>query len=444
MVKGITNSKVSNGETLGQTVYLFNDSGEDINKGDKVLVNMGRIKDESVSCFSIISTENYCDLGCIFIDGDRVVSFFRNAMCLFSFFDGCFVKSDISHFNIPYGGGFVAFPFGVVSMCSMLANISSATNKGSILSSVGNRLLPNDYFYLGRFQGVDYVKSFFYGSVYKYDMNGNMLCDNIGDVDVRVCTGYLCSETGKGFVDDVNYNVTFFEIKTDTSLVVENTVAVNSIDEMRLVGWTGANIGDYLFYATNYESKYLNNASVNADVISRLIVYKIVSDINGKRTLVEASDKFKEFYYVDCLIQYDNRNNVLCIGTRNNVFAFKFNKKDDVFERIDLDFGLEGLSSSYCYRLVLSPGLDKALVTARISKDVQNCFCYNLGNFERKIVKNDMFNYANNSSFVGFATGNKSDENVVEVNVLLPDKVVVNISTNVDVSDGEIVIKGAL
>lgn len=442
MVKGITNAKVFSGKTLGECVYFSKDASFGVEKGRRVLVDMGRYGEDDSKCYVISASSSYCDWGCVFIDNNTVIIFYRNAMTKFSYINGEWEKNSISSFGVPQSGGFVLFPNGTVSMFGFNASSSSAIQSGSILTNMYNRLLPTDITYLGRFNGIDYAVSYYYGHIYPYDMLSNTCGVKIGTLSSGICGGYLDEKNGKGFVFTGSDKVIFFYIKDDGSIVLESNIGVENAGSMRMVGWTGCDVGDYLFFATNYASKYVNNSSISASVKSCLVVYKIVEDKYGMRVIELDNETLRYFQENDCLVQYDNRNDVICIGTRDSVYAYKFNRGDDRFEPFYLGIQLFVITEPYCYRLALSPGLDKAFVSVRMEKSVIDCHMYDIGGAKRKIVKDDAVNYNSSSCFVGFMTGNLNSNGEAEVKVLLPDSVGVKFITNIDVENDEISFEG--
>ena len=174
-----------------------------------------------------------------------------------------------------------------------------------------------------------------------------------------------------------------------------------------------------------------------------MIIYKIVENGTGGRTVELATDVLKQFQTGDCLAQFDLRNDVLTIGTRDNVFAYKFNRETMSFEQLPYKFDLTpNTANKFCYRLSLSPDLSKAIVTLRSTANDMRVTLYVLGNTKWEIVDNQVFNYNSTTSYIGYATGNVDEDGKVEVEMLLPDEVDIQVETNIDVNESEIIFEG--
>ena len=62
--------------------------------------------------------------------------------------------------------------------------------------------------------------------------------------------------------------------------------------------------------------------------------------------------------------------------------------------------------------------------------------------YEWTIVKNTSLNYNKDTAFTGIYTGKINEDNKLEVNTLLVDKVDVTIITDIDVNDDEFILEG--
>ena len=200
-----------------------------------------------------------------------------------------------------------------------------------------------------------------------------------------------------------------------------------------------------MFFATNYNNKYTTNSTENSAEKSSLIVYKIVDNGDGKKGLMLVEDEFKLFQLEDCLVQFDMRNDVLTIGTRDNVYAYKFNRNGMFFEELPYTFRLtDNTNQVYCYRLMFSPDMSKAIITLRPTRSTMDVSLLILGKAGWEIVSNQHFNYNSSNSFTGIATGNVDDLGRYEVEMLLPEKLDLKVVTDVNVTEDEIVFEGVL
>ena len=200
-----------------------------------------------------------------------------------------------------------------------------------------------------------------------------------------------------------------------------------------------------MFFATNYSNKYASNGTANSAEKSSLIVYKIVDNGDGKKSLMFVEDEFKLFQLEDCLVQFDMRNDILTVGTRDNVYAYKFNRNRMVFEELLYTFRLmDNTNQNYCYRLAFSPDMSKAIITLRHTNRAMDVSLFILGKAGWEIVSNQHFNYNSSNSFTGIATGNVDDLGRYEVEMLLPEKLDLKVVTDVNVAEDEIVFEGVL
>ena len=143
------------------------------------------------------------------------------------------------------------------------------------------------------------------------------------------------------------------------------------------------------------------------------------------------------------MAQFDLRNDVLTIGTRDNVYAYKFNRETMSFEQLPYKFDLTpNTANIFCYRLSFSPDLSKAIITLRSTANDMRVTLYVLGDTKWEIVDNQVFNYNSTTSYIGYATGNVDENGKVEVEMLLPDEVDIQVETNIDVNESEIIFEG--
>lgn len=444
MVKGMTNALiggVDNTFSKGEEIWVKNESGSSISKGDKVLIDMGRVRGELAQEYLLLSSGSYCDYGCVFLDDDNALYFFRNAMSLFSFVGYNFEKTDCSFFKVSTSSRLRAHKNGIISMDYLSGSTDSTATTGSIVFMSENRLLPADYKYIGEYRGTHYVQKTYYNNVCSYDFDNNSVIKNIGTTVKGASSYYLDPFSGKGFTSAVSpSSIYFWYIDEDGNFVNEATVATGAVSNDRIVGFTGCDVGDYLIVASNALVKYENNSTVNADVKSNIKFYKVI-DNNGIRGVKIVDNVLKQYQEEDCLVFFDNRNDVLSVGTRKGVYAYKFNRTNDDFEEIPLGIELDELSA-YCYRLGLSISCDKAIVGKRISKTEVEVCLYDLGSGEAKVVENSSLKYRGDSSFVGFAKEDEDGDNMVKVELLLPEKIDITFESDVELNDDEIVFMG--
>jgi hypothetical protein len=295
---------------------------------------------------------------------------------------------------------------------------------------------------MGSYNGKGYAYYSESNVIKVYDKFANVVSDSVLDLASQTSNAYL-GDDGYGFVYDVAGNIYFIKANDDGSVVNEKTIATGFTTTTVLYTQTGANIGDFLFFVTNYKLCYNQLGSSSQKQISNLITYEIVDNGNGGRTIKERPDLFNKFQTDNCLIQYDNRNDVLTIGTMDNVYAYKFNRDDKNFEQLNYKFNLvPNTNQNYCYRLAFSPDMSKAIVTLRSTYQNMNVSLYTYGNANWEIVDNQVINYNATTSFSAITTGNVDEEGKVEVKLTLPDEVDLVIDTNVEINEDDIIIEG--
>jgi hypothetical protein len=141
----------------------------------------------------------------------------------------------------------------------------------------------------------------------------------------------------------------------------------------------------------------------------------------------------------------DQRHNCLIISTRDNVYILEFDKETKQFREVASGFELpENPDDEFIYNASLSPDKKKLVVyVGDIYSGGQNLCIYDVSSeYEWTIVKNTSINYNKDTAFTGIYTGNTNEDNKLEVNTLLVDKVDVTIVTDVDVNDDEFILMG--
>lgn len=455
---GSTNSVqvelISNGDGGGSKKFVTNTTTNTYDAGEKVLVNLG-IRPTALSRgFDITNASSGIDRSSVFVDNNNVIVYFSlDKRYKYTFSDYQWSSLDINSWistSYPGNAGICTYKDGIVRLGCMnyTGTINSGTT-GILITSSTLRALPKGYSYMGSYNGKDYAYYSEGNTIRVYDKLANVVGDSVLDLANQTSNAFM-GEDGYGFVYDTVGNVYFIKVNDDGSVVNDKTISTgytvsgsNNARPIVLCAQTGANIGDFLFFATNYAFCYNMSGSGSQKQISNLITYEIIDDGNGGRTIKERPDLFNKFQTDNCLIQYDNRNDVLTIGTMDNVYAYKFNRDDKNFEQLNYKFNLvPNTNQNYCYRLAFSPDMSKAIVTLRSTYSTMSVSLFTLGNANWEIVDNQIINYNATTSFSAITTGNVDEEGKVEVKLTLPDKVDLVIDTNVEINDGDIVIEG--
>lgn len=427
----------------GDKIFVENSTGSEINSGDKVLVTAGVSPKVLGSGFNITNnTSGYQDWGCCFTDNDNAFILYNSLWTKYTYLDDKWTSTNVNNWTKSAQAGFIFFPNGTIYLSS-----SNSGHQACFLYSSTTTAIPTYHIYLGRYKGKDYVIYRSTHRVYDYDFASNTASTTIltqfTDINCNLC--YLDEETGEGFSIPESKRITFFHIDDNGAFQVNDTIVLSIIGNSKLVTFTGTRVGDYMFFATNYNNKYTTNSTENSAEKSSLIVYKIVDNGDGKKGLMLVEDEFKLFQLEDCLVQFDMRNDVLTIGTRDNVYAYKFNRDGMFFEELPYTFRLtDNTNQVYCYRLMFSPDMSKAIITLRPTYNTMDVSLLVLGKAGWEIVSNQHFNYNSSNSFTGIATGNVDDLGRYEVEMTLPEKLDLKVVTDVDVADDEIIFEGVL
>lgn len=446
MTKGKVNALIllnSGGSGGGDKIFVENSTGSEINSGDKVLVTAGVSPKVLGSGFNIANnTSDFQDWGCCFSDNDNAFILYNNIWTKYTYLNNKWTSTNVNNWTKPGNSGFVFFPNGTIHLSG-----SNAGSRKCFLHNTNTTPISDDYFYLGRYKGKDYVINRGITWVRDYDFVNNIIgTTDLTEFPENYCDlCYLDEETGEGFYIPENKKITFFYIDDNGAFQVNNKVALSIVSGSDLVTFTGTRVGDYMFFATNYNNKYTTNATENGAEKSSLIVYKIVDNGDGKKSLMFVEDEFKLFQLEDCLVQFDMRNDILTVGTRDNVYAYKFNRDGMVFEELPYTFRLtDNTNQVYCYRLMFSPDMSKAIITLRPTRDTMDVSLLILGKAGWEIVSNQHFNYNSSNSFTGIATGNVDDLGRYEVEMTLPEKLDLKVVTDVNVTEDEIIFEGVL
>ena len=350
----------------GEKKFVTNSTTNTYTGGEKVLVNLGIRPSELSRGFDLKTNNGVRDYGSAFVDNNDVVSLYPSYLSRkFTFSNNQWSDLDISSWSAIniYNPFYRFYKDGFTTICNASILTGSDASKyftGGVITTSTCYNLPSDYAYLGNFNGQDYAYSSKNKIVTKYDRYNNTIGDTVGSTGYFAITAFM-DDNGKGAILRSNNTLGFFTINENNEFSYNNIITLGTPTTAMLAFFTGANIGDFLFFVTNYDTVYKSNSSSSPKQISNLITYEIVDDGNGGRTIKERPDLFNKFQTENCLIQYDNRNDVLTIGTMDNVFAYKFNRDTRNFEQLNYTFMLpDNTNKNFCYRLAFSPDMSKA------------------------------------------------------------------------------------
>ena len=141
----------------------------------------------------------------------------------------------------------------------------------------------------------------------------------------------------------------------------------------------------------------------------------------------------------------DLRNDILTIGTRFSVYAYKFDRENDKFIHLPLNLKLpENTNKLYPYYFCVSPDLTRAIVTLRTEYNTMKLGLYTIGSKAWEIVSDDMDSYNTLTAYTGIATGKTDENGNYEIKCVLPQQIEVGINTDIDIADNEVIIEGGI
>lgn len=433
------------GDGGGTKKFVTNTTTNTYDKGDKVLVNLGIRPSELSRGYDVSSTGD--EFGSGFVDNNTVFYLGEAKRIKYTFSNNSWSDLDVTQWATNFQSPCFKFSndisvFGVSSYTypqySFRISSSELTGLKSYHQYLG-KVLDKDYYYNSSTNTVGR----FYRSANTYGSSLITITSNSS----KLKYGYL-NDNGKGlFVSNAGaiFFITIDEANTDSVVTINSTISnLNLPSEIIVAGCTGANVGDFIFFGTNAKYTYdINSNSAAPKQISNILPYEIIQSGEDGRTLKPRPDLFKKFQTDNCLVQYDNRNDVLTIGTLDNVYAYKFNRDVKNFEQLNYTFMLpNNINKDFCYRLAFSPDMSKAIVTLKTSLTSTQIVLFTLGNANWEIVDNQVINYNATTSFSAITTGKVDEDGKVEVKLTLPDEVDLVIDTNVEINDGDIVIEG--
>lgn len=440
--KVIVNVESSGG---GTKKFVTNSTTNTYTGGEKVLVNLGIRPSELSKGYDISSTGD--EFGSGFVDNNTVFYLSEAKRFKYTFSNNSWSDLDVTQ----WAGNFQNPGFKFSNDISVFGAASYTQPMHCFrISSSELTLLKTYYQYLGKVLDKDYYYKSSDNTVGRFYRTTNTYGSSLKTItstSSKLKYGYL-NDNGKGLLVDTAgslFFITIDEANTDSVVTINSTLTnLNLPSEIIVAGCTGANVGDFIFFGTNARYTYdINSNSTAPKKISNILPYEIIQSGEDGRTLKPRPDLFKKFQTDNCLVQYDNRNDVLTIGTLDNVYVYKFNRDVKKFEQLNYTFILpDNINKDFCYRLAFSPDMSKAIVSLKTSLTSTQIVLFTLGNANWEIVDNQIINYNATTSFSAITTGEVDEDGKVEVKLTLPDEVDLVINTNVEINEGDIVIVG--
>ena len=438
--------EISGGEPSagGDKIFAINNSGEDYQKGDKVLIDFRSniLKDDEFNIEQTTAGRSY--VRPVWFDNDRFMIPTNDATTSFKY---VFEGNTWNRYNINTLSAAQNY-FKYIPEMGMFYSAGSDyeyVTKTIDENCTITQVTPGDGGYIGKFNGNDWTwrnVTNSTGGVYCNDKNLT------GAYGIYVyCVDY---DTRKYLLRCYynNYkNMIMYQISED-GLSQKSVTSSNGIlpSNMKSTGCTGLDAGDYVIMCPNIADNSASTSGTSA--LGKTNYNYSAYRVGEKVPLVELTQDDILIQYLDkkyTIWNMDQRNNCLIIGTRDNVYILEFDKELKQFREVAKDFELpENPDGEFIYNASLSPDKKKlAVYVGDIYTSGQNLYIYDVNSgYEWTIVKNTTMNYNAGTSFTGVYTGNTNEDNKLEVNTLLVDKVDVTIVTDVDVNDDEIIFEG--
>ena len=218
----------------GDKVFIENATGSEINSGDKVLVTAGVSPKVLGRGFNL--TGGSTDWGCCFTDNDNAFILYNSLWTKYTYLNDKWTSTNVNNWTKSAQAGFVFFPNGTIHL-----SCSNADNQRCILYNTNTPQISNNYIYLGRYKGKDYVINRPANAIYVFNFD----CNIVGTTILTQFTSsfcdlcYLDEETGEGFSISENKRITFFYIDDNGAFQVNNEVALSIVSGCDLVTFTG-------------------------------------------------------------------------------------------------------------------------------------------------------------------------------------------------------------
>ena len=420
----------------GDLIYVENGTDKEYAKGDKVLINLGMV-DEADLNESVTSTNYYYNPGVVFLDNDTVFILYRNVDRKYIWKGGKWIKNtDPASWNLPNNTGRTCFKDGTVLLTNKTA---SGNRSNSYKLNINSSLTINSATYMGKYKDKSYAIKTAQSEIYEYYPSSNTIGSTVllNGADYNM-EAYIDPDTGHGFIINYSNFMNAIQIDDNGAFQWRSEYSVPVSSDSRIETFTGFDFGDYMFFGTNYDNAF-NKATHSG---SSFFAYQVVPNSNNQRILEARPNLFKEFQSIDAECQFDMRNDILTVGTKDEVYTYKLNRDTYEFENLGVVFELPETTGYARYKLAYSPDMTKAIITIRTAQDKMNYRIYGVYANKTKIVENDSARYQPVNTITGFVTGNTDEEGKLEVKTVLPEKVDITITTDVDVKDDEITILG--
>ena len=401
---GNTNSHIDiGGSGSGDTIYLINESGSTISANQKVLCSLGTIGTLSPTSFTHSNSGYFNPI--LFFDNDSFVTSDNSTGYMHTLANGVWSSTTDSLFD-EWGQRSV-YLFNENGIISASNSFDNTETTGRIHTKTGRTSLPSNCQYIGEYNDVHYcIKTNDY-TVNTYDIITNTTGSDVaslytgtykylvwGKIVGSMC--YICNSSGI---------IKAFHIESDGTFTGYSNTTIT--------GYPLFVAGGYLFVTDSVDA--YRQSSMSSVNLGHLFCYKESSSHIFSLVSVPVLQMFEN---TACQVAYDYRNNILSIGTSDNVYFFEVASGNISTLNITLD-NLPSNPNSYPYRTMMSP--DESTIVVEGYGNYVNV--YGITTATHQIVPNSAYNYNLETSFTGFATGETDSDGKYEVKAVLPEVV---------------------
>jgi len=433
------------------TIYLPNESGATINAGDKVLFTLGTNDSAGAETFTTVyksSLPTYSPI-CIldnysFIIAGRSDSSTYNGY-LFTKVNNSWLQGSLNNIYTTVGANSV---FQYFENGDIINNSYRNDYEGFITSVGRNKTIPgrDDCRYIGDYNGTSFLIYWYSGSirVCTWDKAAGTYSQVLAITDFSSKDGlyriFTDTSFGTRMIANNNKNYKIYTLSGTSTFTLLSQGNIGTDSNITFIGATGLATGDVVFAVDNYTYNYNAYAMASGTIpsaSSHLFCYKMQSD----GLLAYYGDtQLKLFENTPCYVAYDNRSNILSIGTKDEVYFYEFDTTNKAFNRISVfHTPLPTPTSNVPLRVQMTP--DKStFVVYGYSSSANPVYVYTNQESYQRIVPNSQYYYDLTTSFTGIATGETDEDDNYEISTVLPPIVDSKIIT--DLEPDEVIIKG--
>lgn len=422
----------------GDTIYLPNESGATISAGDKVLFTLGTNMSANDDSFTVVyKSDSWFAPICILDNRSFVITGEGNMSgnyyngYLFTIINNTWTKGPQSTvYSLQGSGSYHYFDNGYINFYN---NGSNALSQFMYASGSINVANDSSKKYAGDYNGFSYVITNSSGTEYvqKWNKVDNTFTNIFHINSFNPYWGYHRIFGNRLFTSSSEkYRIYTIENDTTFTLLTSGTIASNCY----FLEATGLSAGDIVFAVSDWTHSYSGSSLTNT---AFLYCYKIQN--NGSLAPYSVPE-LKIFESTPCYVAYDNRSNILSIGTKNEIYFYEFDTTNKTFTRISVfHTALPIPANDLPLKVQMSP--DKSYFVVYARNAVANAvYVYTNQESYQRIVPNSQYYYDLTTSFTGIATGETDEDDNYEISTVLPQIVESKIIT--DLEPDEVIIKG--